>query len=261
MIARADRPVTLPGGLRGDYRAAAGGAAVLMIHGFAGTREEAHDLFRREAEGLAELDVASLRFDLPGCGESPGRFEDATLALYLEAAAGARDWLAAQDDVDSARIGLLGYSLGSVVAALLSLRPPAPRALALWAPIAEPYDALMKLVGLRRVTRDDPDDIVFRWGDATLSLRPAFFKSLKAADPLAALAAYRGRLLVVTGDRDPLHPQAFVVAGAAEAAASRRTANMTGADHVFGMEDGSGLQRNYLILMTSGWFVEQLAGA
>ncbi|MEU7525981.1 alpha/beta fold hydrolase [Saccharothrix sp. NPDC042600] len=56
--------------------------AVLLVHGAGVTREEG-GFFTRLADGLAEAGAASLRFDLPGHGESEGRQEDLTLSSML----------------------------------------------------------------------------------------------------------------------------------------------------------------------------------
>jgi alpha-beta hydrolase superfamily lysophospholipase len=49
--------------------------AVVLVHGGGVTRKEG-GFFTRLAAGLAEADIASLRFDLRGHGESEGRQED-----------------------------------------------------------------------------------------------------------------------------------------------------------------------------------------
>lgn len=58
------------------------GHAVVMVHGGGVTREEG-GFFTRLAAGLAEVGVASLRYDLRGHGESDGPMEQATLAAHL----------------------------------------------------------------------------------------------------------------------------------------------------------------------------------
>lgn len=57
-------------------------AAVVFVHGGGVTRDEG-GFFTRIAEGLANVGVASLRFDLRGHGESDGQQEELTLASIL----------------------------------------------------------------------------------------------------------------------------------------------------------------------------------
>jgi uncharacterized protein len=59
-----------------------GNAAAVFVHGGGVTRDEG-GFFTRIAEGLANVGVASLRFDLRGHGESDGRQEELTLASIL----------------------------------------------------------------------------------------------------------------------------------------------------------------------------------
>ncbi len=56
--------------------------AALLVHGASVTREEG-GFFTRLAAGLADVGVATLRFDLPGHGESEGRQEDLSLSALL----------------------------------------------------------------------------------------------------------------------------------------------------------------------------------
>ena len=57
-------------------------AVTVLVHGGGVTRHEG-GFFTRFAEGLADVGVASLRFDLRGHGESEGRQEELTLAGVL----------------------------------------------------------------------------------------------------------------------------------------------------------------------------------
>jgi alpha-beta hydrolase superfamily lysophospholipase len=66
--------------------------AVVLVHGGGVTRDEA-GFFTRLSAGLAEAGVASLRFDLPGHGQSEGRQEDLSLSAVLNAIHSALDHL------------------------------------------------------------------------------------------------------------------------------------------------------------------------
>jgi pimeloyl-ACP methyl ester carboxylesterase len=70
--------------LRGTLDGPAGRprGAALLLHGGGVTRDEG-GFFTRLAVGLAEAGVMSLRVDLPGHGESPGRQEDLTFAALM----------------------------------------------------------------------------------------------------------------------------------------------------------------------------------
>jgi pimeloyl-ACP methyl ester carboxylesterase len=65
---------------------AAGGAAtaVVMVHGWGGSRQGPHDLITDFARGFAQAGIASLRFDLRGRGESDGTPESASLPTMAD---------------------------------------------------------------------------------------------------------------------------------------------------------------------------------
>jgi len=92
------------------------------VHGGGVTRHEG-GFFDRLADGLAEVRVASLRFDLRGHGESGGRQEDLTLAGIGNDVRAAIAELATR--ISPERVSLLGASLSGGVCASLAARHPA----------------------------------------------------------------------------------------------------------------------------------------
>jgi uncharacterized protein len=97
------------------------GCAVVLVHGGGVTREEG-GFFTRLAKGLAEVGVASLRFDLRGHGDSEGRQEDLTLATILN---DIRVALAiVQEAANASRLSLLGASFTGGVCAYYAAREP-----------------------------------------------------------------------------------------------------------------------------------------
>lgn len=83
--------------------------AVVLVHGGGVTREEG-GFFTRLAAGLAEVGVASLRYDLRGHGESDGRPEESSLAAHLNDIRVIRDHL--RDTTAAQTMNLLGTSFG-----------------------------------------------------------------------------------------------------------------------------------------------------
>src|SRR6266568_7542966 len=109
---------------------------VVFFHGFTGDRMESHWIFVKCARALAKAGIASLRFDFYGSGESEGEFRDASLLGEIADARAAVNFFRWQG-IDAERLGMLGLSLGGVIAAILAPDCDA-RALVLWSAPARP---------------------------------------------------------------------------------------------------------------------------
>ncbi|MCX4904523.1 alpha/beta hydrolase [Streptomyces sp. NBC_00878] len=88
--------------------------AVLLLHGEGATREQ-DGFFTLLSGELAAEGVASLRFDLPGHGESEGRQEDLSLSLLLNVISSGLDHL--REHVGATRLTLVATGLTGGVAA------------------------------------------------------------------------------------------------------------------------------------------------
>src|SRR4051794_9238908 len=74
--------------------------AVVMCHGFTGSRVEPHRIFVKTARQLAHHGIVTVRFDFWGSGESDGDFVDVTPETEIEDALAIIDWLRAQAGID-----------------------------------------------------------------------------------------------------------------------------------------------------------------
>ena len=100
---------------------------VLLLHGLGSKKEDMSSMFGR---ALADKGVASLALDAPEHGErkpaGPQPQAQNPMRLLQVIRAGivdyriALDYLKTRKDVDSARIGLLGYSMGAMMGSILS---------------------------------------------------------------------------------------------------------------------------------------------
>ncbi len=115
--------------------------AVLLCHGFGGNKSGKSRLFVKLSERLAEAGIASLRFDFRGAGDSEGSFQETTIQTLLQDAEAAFHFLSQHAAIDSRRLGLLGRSLGGMIAILTAPQCGGIKALALWAPVfdAKPW--------------------------------------------------------------------------------------------------------------------------
>lgn len=182
---------------------------VLLIHGHGGTRHEAGG-FTRVAEGLAEQGIASIRMDFPGCGDSKESFANNNLTNMLADVRAAEAYAADAIDVDPARTGLIGFSMGARLASLLSAADSRFQVMALWAPsvTADEQHMVRYLGGPERWEAMKADasangyaEFTTFWGQEQ-KLGPGWFADLESHDALAALQAFEGALLVLYGDAD-----------------------------------------------------------
>ena len=207
-----------------------GGKAVPLVviaHGHGGSREEGGS-FPRVAADLAALGIASIRMDFPGCGDSTESFAENNLSNMLLDMQAARVFVEAQIDVDETRVGLLGFSMGGRLVALLSEIDPSYQVMATWAPAVsngaereirstfggpEAYE-----INKRRAQEEGSSVYTTMWG-TQLEVGPQWFTDLEESSPLTALAKFSGPLLVIYGDADESVPPA-VSASAVSAATS-----------------------------------------
>lgn len=87
---------------------------IIMLHGWAGYRIGAHQMFKRLSEWAEDEGFISLRFDFRGRGDSEGAAEDATLTTMISDTVAAVERL--QKETGLERIALVGDCSGAEVA-------------------------------------------------------------------------------------------------------------------------------------------------
>ncbi len=89
--------------------------AIIILNGFLGYKEELHPA--ELAKKLVNNGFTAVRFDCSGSGESEGAFEkDYSMSNYLEDIKCVYEYVQKLEFVDKNRIGVLGYSLGGMMA-------------------------------------------------------------------------------------------------------------------------------------------------
>lgn len=146
-------------------------------------------LLARVAAALAELGVASLRFDKRGCGSSGGSWQESDLFTLIDDARDALAALRGRRDLDPARTGIVGHGEGAGIAMSVAIGDPVVGPLGLIGASARSY-------------RD-----VFRRGVAERSAaarRPAALARPRIADPLvAAIDAWSEEIVERADRREP----------------------------------------------------------
>ncbi len=94
-----------------------GSPCVIALHGLEGDKDRGK--WPTVASYLYDSGYACLRFNFRGCGEiekSGGAFEDLTLSGRIEDYKAALQYVRSEQSIDSNRIGVIGSSLGGMVA-------------------------------------------------------------------------------------------------------------------------------------------------
>lgn len=214
-----------------DFSSARRYPAMMLWHGFTGTRVEPHRLFVKTARRFAAQGIITARFDFIGSGESDGDFIEVTPETEIEDALAVVSWMRAQPGIDRTRLGLLGLSLGGLVSACTAARSGQIKALCLWAATAH--------MGQRMRERMTPDSAGYLEQHGFVDQggnrvgRP-FIEVAARLNPLGEASKYRGAALVVHGTGDTVVP----VQEAGEYAAALEACDPTlhlieEADHAF----------------------------
>ncbi|MCG8406370.1 MAG: alpha/beta fold hydrolase [Phycisphaerales bacterium] len=109
---------------------------VVCCHGLTGTRIGTSYRFVTLARRLAEQNMACLRFDFRGCGESDGQFQDLTVRRLTEDLKAAVAALDHAPRCDPTRIGIVASSFGAFTTSLVSDELSSLGCLVFWAPVA-----------------------------------------------------------------------------------------------------------------------------
>jgi uncharacterized protein len=175
--------------LRGWFVPSRNGAAVALVHGYAGNR---HQLVR-DAALLARAGYGVLLFDSRAHGQSDG---DKTTFGDRERA----DVRAAVDFLSQhvQRIALLGFSAGASAVAMASAADPRVGAVVLLAPPST----------LREFTDDEAGRLAFLRAPVAVATMRVFGVDVDAVQPVRAVARLARPLLVVHGEADHVIPVA-----------------------------------------------------
>ena len=171
--------------IRGWYFPSKNGAAVLLAHGSENDRRQ----LAPEARALADEGFGVLAFDLPGHGESEGRVTFGR--CEVDALRQATSFLAAQPDVDPARIGGIGLSIGAALLAIAAAEEPRLHSLVLMSPFADSVEQTQNEVARL--------NWLAQWG--TLAVDRHFMKD-GPLRPVDAVRALGGRPLLVVAVAD-----------------------------------------------------------
>jgi len=174
---------------------------VVFVHGFWGDRSE-HGMFTNFATALTAHGFLVYSFDLSGCGESRGDYEQTSLTKLAQDLRAVIGFVRGQSIVDQSRFGLLGFSLGTTT--ILALHPRNVRAVVLAGAVAHPYETLRELFG----EGFDPEGISTRFTSLghRASIGPQFWQDLRRYDTVEDMRMLHVPTLLLHGAEDDIVP-------------------------------------------------------
>lgn len=205
---------------------------VVFVHGFTSNRIELPNFVAMSR--LLEADgIASVRFDLSGHGESDGDFFDVTITGEIAETRAVLRAVRDLDFVDPDRIGLVGMSMGGVVAGITAAEEPGIGALCLWSPAAV---APFEIGGGRLKGRSLAPELAEKgYVDADgHRMSPALVEDIAGLDVYRRSAAYTGPVHILHGDRDEVVPLPYVRRYLDHYTGDAELEVVEGADHAWG---------------------------
>ena len=229
---------------------------VVMFHGTGSDRHEAGMGYDLIAPKLAEAGIASARFDFAGSGDSPVDYAEYTPSSGMQDGLDVIAYMRGLDQVDDARLGLMGWSQGGMIAMLTASQTSDVKSLVTWAGTLDMSD----------YAADQYEDakanghtvIEFDWR-SPLNLSLEWFDEVRALDLATKLGDYKGALLAIAGSEDtvvlPAVADEILAAAGSE---NERKAIIEGADHTFNIFSGDMTAFDELMQTTIDWFSETL---
>ena len=239
--------------------------------------------FRQLADTLGRRGIAVLRYDERGVGATGGQFAAATSADFADDIRTIVAWLRKRDDIDPARIVLLGHSEGGMLAPMVAANDAGLAGIVLMAGPSQSGRRILEFQLRNGALRDTSLSAARR--DSVLRTVPRLLDSLVAStpwmsffaahDPIGTIRKVKVPVLILQGgtDQQVTPEQAGELAAALRGAGNRRVQSRTfpETNHLF-LADPSGFPGGYTRLPSSAvravvlgavadWVVATVGGA
>ena len=177
---------------------------VVIMHGFTGNKNE--PLLKGLSESLLKENIASVRFDFNGHGESEGEFQYMTIRNEIEDAKAVIRYMQSLPWVG--KLSVAGHSQGGVIASMVAgeLNEAEVTSVVLYAPAANIGDGCRN--GNMLGKRFDPNNVpeIFEvWGK---KLRRHYIDIARTMPMYETAALFRGPACVIHGEKDNVVPKA-----------------------------------------------------
>ena len=97
---------------------------VIYFHGSTTSKHDGNFLFRDIARELLKANIASLRMDYSGSGDSDGEFSNVTLWSQINDAVSAVNYVLNRKEIDAEKIGVFGMGSGGFISTAISGKFP-----------------------------------------------------------------------------------------------------------------------------------------
>ncbi|MEG3766770.1 alpha/beta hydrolase [Alteromonas sp. 14N.309.X.WAT.G.H12] len=228
-------------------------AAVLMIHGWAGQKDEVGDIYKILAKQLAEHCIISLRFDVQGESEreKSNYTLTSTFASRVQDAQSGLDYL--QTHYPNTPLIVLGFSLGGATAMeLVSQHPDTFFAMVLWSSAINPSAIATDTVNFTTIRQavSEGKGLMKSWADFTLTRE--HIVGMLGYNPLRNLGQFKGHILSIRGSDDFLPAYEDKIFTASNAV-TEDAYYLGGADHIFHVFEPDKSQKAKVLRLTQQW--------
>lgn len=223
---------------------------ILMLHGFASSRNEVGDLYKKLAFKLAERGYNTLRIDFRGYGDT--KIATAKTS-YTTMVIDARNAVKYLRKMGVKNIAVQGFSLGSDVAISAFSHDKSIKNMVLWSTPKTTMAQYYEIKKADRIKAYNKGKVNIDLGWRKITLSKNFFESLKKWNVRLEFAAYKGKSLLIAGGNDPLHRDLKVFK---QLNKNAHTITIKHTGHIYGVlnEDTRQSKERVLIHRTVRWF-------
>ena len=232
--------------------------AVLLLHGFASSKDEVAGLYKRLSDELFKFGISSLRIDFRAWGESSFPMELSSADNMILDAEEALKWLGSRKDVGD--IGIHGFSLGCGVAIEAAGNNSSKiKTMGLWSCInsfEEQLEELMEIdsSAVNKTITEGKAEFDLGWRKITLG--KDFFDSMTKYDLQKSYGKFKGNVLIIDGAEDTLVTSLKTYG---DLAPDRTTTfAIPGAGHIFAVFSDNPEPANQLLEKTVTWYKTNL---
>ncbi|MDO5715521.1 MAG: alpha/beta fold hydrolase [Tissierellia bacterium] len=231
--------------------------AVVMLHGTGSNKDEAGNGYVEMAKTFADHNIASIRFDFIGNGESQEDYIHYNFKTAKDDCQAVTKYLMDQKKIDKKRIGIMGWSQGGTIALLAAAENNTYRSVLTWA----------GAIDLASMNTDENYAIAkeqgyypleFDWRDP-LKLGLEWFEDVRNTDLKEELGKIEVPILAIHGSEDNVvDPKVGDIIVKAAGNKNSKKKIIKGADHTFNIftEDKEKFEK--LETLTKDWFEQTL---